>query len=339
MESAAKTSEIDTAPEAAQVADVACLPGLHIRFGGAARAEWDALCRDARYASYQQSYAYGEALGALGVQVLRAHVFKDGELIGVVQIATRKFLGALTLAHVMRGPVWRDGVAEECRSAAIEKIRTQLPVSGVCIFVVTLESERDDGLRAAGYRRIMTGFHTALLDLTRDDETLRAGLDGKWRNRLKAAEREDLVIAPLGRRPEKYAWLLEKDDARNRTLGQPSRAAMLAPRYQEIAGKNAVIGFEAKSGPERLAGMLFLRHGDNATYHIGWSSDAGKKKNVHNLLLWHGIRALKKAGVRTLDLGGINTDFNPGIARFKLGVGGRVVSLSGAWTKGPRWKR
>ena len=50
------------------------------------------------------------------------------------------------------------------------------------------------------------------------------------------------------------------------------------------------------------------------------------------------MRGLKKAGVKTLDLGGIDTEAGPGLARFKIGTGGEVLSLSGSWTRGPRWR-
>ncbi|NOX96443.1 MAG: GNAT family N-acetyltransferase, partial [Alphaproteobacteria bacterium] len=181
-------------------------------------------------------------------------------------------------------------------------------------------------------------YHTVLLDLTVDEDVLSKGLHGKWRNRLKASEKAEMTITPMSKRPDKYAWLLEKEGNQQKTLRYQSQDAAITQRYHAILGKGSILAFEAKQGVERIGGMLFLRHGDDATYHIGWASDKGKELNVHNRLLWHAIKTLKKAGIRTLDLGGVNTDYNPGIARFKIGTGGRVLSLSGAWTKGPRWK-
>ena len=43
------------------------------------------------------------------------------------------------------------------------------------------------------------------------------------------------------------------------------------------------------------------------------------------------MRKLKAAGVHVLDLGGLNTEDVPGIARFKLGAGGKVKTLCGTW--------
>jgi lipid II:glycine glycyltransferase (peptidoglycan interpeptide bridge formation enzyme) len=64
---------------------------------------------------------------------------------------------------------------------------------------------------------------------------------------------------------------------------------------------------------------------------VGWADEAGRKSNAHNLLLWRGIDYLKKAGIERLDLGGVNTRDLPGISRFKLGSGGRVLTLAGTY--------
>ena len=77
--------------------------------------------------------------------------------------------------------------------------------------------------------------------------------------------------------------------------------------------------------------MMFLVHGCAATYHMGWASEAGRKSGAHNRLLWEALGRLRARGVRQLDLGGVNTVSGAGIARFKLGTGGRLVTLGGTY--------
>lgn len=320
--------------------------GANVAWDSARRQDWDAFCAAAPFASYQQHYAYGGVLEAMGVRLHRAQLFHDGRWIGAAQIQFRTFFSLFTVALVLRGPVWSpQGVDDAARAAAIEAMRKALPVAGLYGLIIAPEDSPDrpkdgghgeDGLGAAGYKRIMSGHHTVMLDLTQDEENLRGGLNGKWRNRLKAAEKSDITLSPLGKRPDKYAWLIEKDEQQQKTSGYQAMPSIMVRHYHEMAGKGAVVGYAAKKGAETLGGVLFLRHGDCATYHIGWASEAGKAANVHNLLLWTAMRGLKKAGVKTLDLGGVDTDANPGIARFKIGTGGRVASLPGSWSKGPR---
>jgi len=77
--------------------------------------------------------------------------------------------------------------------------------------------------------------------------------------------------------------------------------------------------------------MLFLIHGRRATYHVGWTSEAGRDNAAHNLILWTAMKELKARGVATLDLGGVNTQSGAGIARFKLETGGAVLRRAGAY--------
>jgi lipid II:glycine glycyltransferase (peptidoglycan interpeptide bridge formation enzyme) len=77
--------------------------------------------------------------------------------------------------------------------------------------------------------------------------------------------------------------------------------------------------------------MMFLRHGDAATYHVGWSDAAQRLPGAHNLLLWQAMLQLRQAGVRRIDLGGVNTGRSAGVARFKIGTGGDVEVLAGTY--------
>lgn len=321
--------------------------GTTVRWDAVGAAEWNAFCADAG-AAYQQDYAYGEVLKAVGVRLRRAQLLHDGRWIGAAQVQIRRFFGVFTLALVLRGPVWAhaggtddrggEGPADAVRARLIEAMRRTLPVSGLHALVVAPDGGGDDGLAAAGCKRIMTGWHTVMLDLTQDEAALRAGLNGKWRNRLKAAEKAGVTVAPFGRRPDRYAWLLARDEEQQQARGYRAMPAAMVRGYHERAGRTAVLGYAAQRGAEKLGGVLFLRHGSCATYHVGWAGPQGKEANVHNLLLWTAIRGLKKAGVKTLDLGGADTEAGPGLARFKIGTGGQALSLSGSWTRGPRWR-
>jgi lipid II:glycine glycyltransferase (peptidoglycan interpeptide bridge formation enzyme) len=100
-------------------------------------------------------------------------------------------------------------------------------------------------------------------------------------------------------------------------------------RWQQAGGEVRL--FSARRGRgrglERIASMLFLVHGRVATYQIGWSGEEGRRLSAHQLCLWEAMRALREAGVRRLDLGTVDTDAAPGLARFKIGAGARVRAL------------
>lgn len=302
--------------------------------------DWGRMISTLPYTAYQQTYGYGDVLIEMGGRLHRAEVRMDGQTIALAQIQFRRFLGCLTVALVIRGPVWLDPTLEASHKALLYKgLQESLPIKGPFLFLIMPEEENDKAEKGGGgLHRIMSGYHTVMIGLQADEEKLRSQLIGKWRNRLRAAEKAGISVTQAGKNPDRYKWLLEKEKEQQVRSGYRGLPLAMVPLYQEHLGKESVLVLEARQGTDRIGGMLFLRHGAGATYHIGWANEVGKSVNVHNLLLWQAILALKKRGVRTLDLGGVNTDENVGLARFKLGTGGNVHSLSGTWTSGIKWR-
>ncbi len=104
---------------------------------------------------------------------------------------------------------------------------------------------------------------------------------------------------------------------------------LYVPSRQQPA--KTILTVRADVGRDRVAGMMFLIHGEAATYQVGWSGDVGREHNAHNLILWRAIEELRERGVRQLDLGGVNTTRSAGIARFKMGTGGQVLTCAGTF--------
>ncbi len=75
------------------------------------------------------------------------------------------------------------------------------------------------------------------------------------------------------------------------------------------------------------AGMAFVVEGGTATYHLGWGGEAARAAHVHPLMLFRAALALRAEGVRWLDLGAVDTERAPGLARFKLGTGAALRKL------------
>jgi len=168
--------------------------------------------------------------------------------------------------------------------------------------------------------------------LTQDDDALRAAQHGKWRNRLVVAEKSALKVERNGVKPAQYSWLLETEELQRELRGYLAPPVAIAPAFLDANGdKNAMLILRADEGRDPVAATMFLVHGTSATYHIGWSSAAGRAAGAHNLLLWRSLSALRERGVRTVELGGVDTGRSAGLARFKIGTGGQVVTLAGTY--------
>ncbi len=291
---------------------------------------WDRAVRPAS-AAMQQDWSYGAACEALGSQVLRAEIFDNGHRVGLAQLIHRRLFGVLHAAVCTRGPVWTEPVGPPQRQALLRELRRSIPLPRMRGVFITPDAGGDEAavMQAGGHDMVMTPYSTAVIDLTSDIKTLRDAMHGKWRNRLVHAENADLTVSRIDRRAEQYLWLLEHETAQQRAKRYSALPPALVQAWHQAGGD--ILALRADRKGEPLAAMLFLLHGTSATYHIGWSSEGGRKCSAHNLLLWTAICKLRRKNVRTLDLGGLNTEDAAGIARFKLGAGGRLRTLCGTW--------
>ena len=295
-------------------------------------AAWDEVHASAA-AALQQDWAYGASLAILGVPVLRARVLRDGQQIAQAQFIVRKWgsLGAMALCT--RGPVWSQPLTPKEEAQVYAAMKKSLPLSGIRFMAVTPEVAQGEPHGLHPMRRIMSGMSTVMLDISPSLEALRAQLDRRWRHRLVGGENSEMVVHRVGTNAGQYRWLLDaemKQRADKKLDGLPVQFFDLYVDSRKQPAKN-ILTLRADVGRDRIAAMMFLIHGEAATYQVGWTSDKGRDLHAHNLILWKGIEALKERGIRMLDLGGVNTIRSAGIARFKMSTGGKVLTLAGTY--------
>ncbi|MEM6626953.1 MAG: GNAT family N-acetyltransferase [Pseudomonadota bacterium] len=297
-----------------------------------ARGAWNALA-DKAEVGLHQDWAYGQAMSHLGGRPLRA-IVKDGDTpVALAQFLIRDFAGLARAALCSHGPVWLARLDTPAKAEIYRELRRSSPLARPRFTLFTpADLNPGDSLRRAGLNKVMTGYSTVLIDLTQNLEELLGGMRQKWRNRLRAAERSDLKLIENGSKPSQYRWLLNQETGQRAAKKYKAPPIAFAEAYQAAkGGKAGARVFRADLGREQSAGMMFLTHGRRATYHIGWANDAGRKTGAHNLILWTAINALKNDGYTSLDLGGVDTRHGAGVARFKLGVGGRLETLPGTY--------
>ena len=283
----------------------------------------------------QQSWAYGEALVSLGIRVERAVFWSEGRMVGVAQFMCRRFLGYVSMASCTRGPVWHPDVTPAQRAQIYQLLKRSLPLPPFRVMLISPDETAGQLAPEAlkGFSRVMTGYATAYLDLSLPLEVLKSNMDGKWRNRLnKVLTHEKLQVHAVPSL-KRCTWLLGKEADQREARRFHGLPTDFVPAYidQFASPQQAFVMLYAELGKETVAGMLFLIHGQVASYHMGWADEQGRALNAHNALLWKAMAYLKAQGVSRLDLGGVNTHDLPGISRFKLGAGGHVVTLAGTF--------
>lgn len=317
---------------------------MHVHWNPDDRHRWDAFA-DASLAGLHQSWVYGQALEALGVPCLRVAVTQEPSIrspwVGAGQFIVQRLPWFVRFTFCQGGPIWAADAAPASQRAAVELMRTTLPLAQprLVLFSPSVEAQGEAGSKTgephalSHRRRLATGRSTVLLDLTRPEAERRAALEQRWRNRLHAAERGPLKVRVCGSKDSDVEWLVQAESSQRRARGYLSLPTGFVPAFQRAHRKpsQALLTMAAELQNQRCAGMMFLVHGSTATYHLGWTDEIGREHSAHNLLLWQACGLLAERGVRLLDLGGVNTVANPGLARFKLGSGGRVVTWVGTY--------
>ncbi len=300
-----------------------------IEWNGLSLADWEARFSRVRRSNLLQSYSYAQAACAVNRQRARWGLIKiDGQEAGLLQLFEAGFLG-LHAVILDRGPLWLPGCGTPAHLAAFfaafdrefprrfGRRRRIIPETGT----VLIPYQAAPGVKP---------YQTIWVDLSQDEEQLRAGLRKNWRNALSKAERGNMRMLWDGKGAG-LDWLLRHHEA-HRTMKnfQAASPKFIRALASAFAPRGAMLTGQAFIGEEPVAAVLFFRHGSSATYQIGWSGEAGRQASAHQLLLWQGMTALKAQGVLDLDLGGIN-DLAEGIKAFKQGMGGESVTLGGMY--------
>jgi len=315
------------------------LGSIRLKYGAVNPARWQAADQNVPI-PLQQHPVYGLAVQSFGAVARDVQWLAGDTIIASALLMHRRFLGVFRLTTLFRGPLWHHTnlKSAETELACFKALQNAYSPWRWNFLAVQPESaascETGGRYKQAGFRRIMTGFSTAWVDLSPDPNALRAALKGKWRNQLVKAEKEKLEISIGGRKPHQYAWLLEKESSQRSNRRYQATPLGLVPAFVAAATPKSgcsVLSVTALFKRTKVAGALFLLHGNSATYHIGWAGQDGRALNAQNRVLWEGMLALKAAGIRFLDLGGLNTVDLAGIARFKLGTGAKPVTLAGTY--------
>ncbi len=130
---------------------------------------------------------------------------------------------------------------------------------------------------------------------------------------------------------------MQAETAQRRARGYRALPLELARAWARVAADQARL-VQCHWQGQTVAQMLILIHGTAATYHIGVTTDEGRRHAAHHLMLAQVADWLAARGVTQLDLGPVDTEGAPGLARFKIGSGATLHRTGGSWLRLPFWK-
>jgi len=313
-----------------------------------APADWPSLLGTFEDASYEQSLTYGQAAAERigGAARFVALDNAEGAPIAAACVRIKRIPGlGRGIAWIAAGPLTRPrgqltpspdrlrdilaALRHEIHSAG-HVLRLRLPaVAGY------KPDEIAPLAAAAGFTPTDRTpiYRTVLVDLEPDEEAQMKRLHGKWRNPLRNALKAGLSLdhGPIGAFAERFHRLYE-----NVQQVKGFDPDIPPEFYYDLAGPDfhheVLI---AQADGVDVAGMTIGHTGSSAVYLFGATDEPGRRLNAGYFLMWHSMLWSREAGMRWLDLGGINEAENPTVTRFKLRTGGQDTTAPGPWEARP----
>ena len=312
---------------------------LRLVWDNASAEQWQQWMVQASRSNLLQMWAYGEAKADdSGWRIKRGVFHRDKHPVAFVQLLQKRVAGVLLVSRLNRGPLFLKSLDAMDQAAIwgalsdlgslwrgeILSVAPELELSGPALAM----------MEALGFRQFSPGFcESAWLDLRTELSELRKKLDGKWRNMLTFSEKSGLML-DVGCDDQSFDWMMtryqelmtEKDFS-----GPP--ISLLRSLRKNLSPAAQPIILRAMHKEEAVAAICLVRHGSAATYLLGWNGPVGRRMKANQLLLWQATAHLNQSGVTWFDLGGISEENTPGIAAFKLGMGGERYELVGEYWK------
>lgn len=308
--------------------------------------QWSVYWHQVPKANLLQSWEYGSAKElAEKWRTLRFLVSDgNGHPVALAQILTRGISVLGGIARLNRGPVLLEEFPEDQKiERTLEAIRALLKEARRrrwWVMQIAPELPGADsvvaGLIKMGLRKQPNAVcSSGIINLTVDENALLMNLDGKWRNVLRKGQRLGVEVQRIeDTNPEQNPLISgyrEFQLAKGfEGLSEPLLQNLVA--QQGDAWHFDVFVSRAPQEPadnEPIGLLATVRHGDTATYLIGFTNDKGRQMQANSVMLWNAILHAKHNGCTWFDIGGLGPTTPKGIAEFKRGLNAEPYALVG----------
>jgi len=302
--------------------------------------QWSQWARQFADYSIYQTAAYQQNRCRMDAQKLLTVVIPDGESPVLMALVRVKQAGLWKIGYVQWGPlVLPRGIQTPPDPAVLRRFVEALWEMGVSVVVATPNILRDAAgsevaarFRQAGFTasRAAKEYRTVILDVTGGAEAIRAGLHKGFRRDLRYAEKAGLEICAGtgGESAEVLRRLYAACVARKRFQGLEPDELLAAQNGLADSEKMDIL--VARLRGEAVGVHLSSSVGQTGIALLAAISDEGLECYTSFLLWFESLVRAGKKGMKLYDLGGIDPVHNPGVAQFKLRMGGTEAWHIGA---------
>jgi lipid II:glycine glycyltransferase (peptidoglycan interpeptide bridge formation enzyme) len=170
---------------------------------------------------------------------------------------------------------------------------------------------------------------TVVIDVQKKDVDLLGAMHYKTRYNIKVAQSRGVSVEE-SKDIATFWHLLKKTTTRNEFSGHPRSYYEKLLNFDWGEGIEVKL-FLAKYQNKPAAAAIVLIYGNTGYYLHGASDYDFRSAMAPFMLHWQIIQWLKRAGIKGYDLWGIDAKKWPGVTRFKLNWGGRVIEHPGSF--------
>jgi peptidoglycan pentaglycine glycine transferase (the first glycine) len=299
-----------------------------------ASSSWnEALLRLDDYTPFQ-TYEWGEYQRALGWEPHRwVAVDERNEIVAMMLGLLRRYPFNLGLIWSEGGPV---GDLSVCDATLHEAIKQSTGLKRIyCRFRCDRQRHVEDALRltAQGWCRSwfsLTTSYSMSLDFGTDANQMLAGCDRNWRRNLQRAEKANVTVAEWTD-PSVDEIVSAYDEMQSlKGLSEQHSRDEFAQLLKHLE-KHLVIfrGTNEQGQMVSVHGWMML--GQRATAVLSATTEEGREHRASYPVIWALVQRCLQLGMTSCDLAGIDPVVNPGVFRFKKGIGAKPIEYLGEW--------
>lgn len=318
--------------------------------------EWNEFVRDCPAGHHEQTTNWGEVRKAFGWDFYPVVVRRENRICAGMQILVRPARKFGNIAYVCKGPLarrWDESLASDL----LRQFKISAKRNRILAAIMELPENGEEVvpyLKREGYvpyphmlpPRMMTA--TTVVDLNAPEDEILARMSKGTRYNIRLGLKKGITVRP-GNAGEIALFfdLMRGLCERRGTTPSPAHKEFFDVLWEKFNPQGGVKLFMAEFGGKVIASALVFPFGQTVRlWKVGWN---GENRNLcpNNVLWWEAIRWARNSGYRYFDLVSIDRSIAVAIkngnelaeeekygpAHFKLGFGGSVVLLPGAYCK------
>ncbi len=295
--------------------------------------DWSEVLKKFPEANFLQSPNYGKMHELIGDKVIIESYGKDGKEGHALMIVKNARRGRYL--EIPCGPLidWQN---KRLVDEVLGKIQ-QVAKKENCVFIrirpQLLASKQNVGLlEKNGLKKSpmhLAAEHTVMIDLTKSEEELLAGMRRQTRYDVKRAVKLGITVDKTNaEKVFKEFHKIQEETAKRQNFIPPDLKTLLAEREAFLDNAEIYIAKTPEGKP--IAYGLIIKDGLEGDYYEAASTMLNRKLPGAHALLWQAIKDLKAEGYQRFNLWGIAPAGQPnhryaGVTTFKTGFGGEII--------------